>query len=523
MSCGETAPARLCSSATLLFAVGLLCFALCMSKGAVALHTASRLTTISAVAATITVTATSSVLSRRAAHCYRNRQFADYSRSFTAQKYSRPSQRLSMSDFSTSASSGADSVRELRAKVLPCSVEGIRLAAEALKRGELVAFPTETVYGLGAHALNASAVQAIFDAKKRPNSDPLIVHVHSVDSMDLLFEFPDDPRPREVCNALAKAFWPGPLTIIYKAKSVVPLVVTSGTGFVGIRCPRHPVAQQLLEVSQLPVAAPSANRFGHVSPTSSLHVLDDLGEEEISVLEDEVGRTGGCSIGIESTVCRVAQDGKQISILRCGAIGSFQIESTLRSLGISDCAVSVDNERALKSSHGTAVSKPSQSESTDEAAVAPGQMMKHYAPDVPAYVLEFAALDRILLSPDDSFSLFVAIGESTGLQHYSPASLNKAFIIDYNGKLGALKSRSSHYVDLSPAGDVEEACNKLFDTLRSTEKSVVAGVEYVILPDLRDVIHQTDSEIGDRQFHEMLAALWERLHRAASGSFIIAK
>jgi tRNA threonylcarbamoyl adenosine modification protein (Sua5/YciO/YrdC/YwlC family) len=166
-------------------------------------------------------------------------------------------------------------IDEQKAQVLNCNEEGLRDAALILNAGGLVAFPTETVYGLGANALNAESVKNIFLAKKRPANDPLIVHILSKDNIYDLFDFsglkPEingKSRAQVVCELLMDAFWPGPLTVIFKAKSAVPLEVTSGTGFVGLRSPRHLVARKLLEASNLPVAAPSANRFGHVSPTS---------------------------------------------------------------------------------------------------------------------------------------------------------------------------------------------------------------------------------------------------------------
>ncbi|KAJ1389381.1 DHBP synthase RibB-like alpha/beta domain-containing protein, partial [Ochromonadaceae sp. CCMP2298] len=152
--------------------------------------------------------------------------------------------------------------------------QSIAAAGASLRAGELVAFPTETVYGLGADALNATAVQRIFVAKGRPNTDPLIVHVTGTEAIWQLSS--GSALARSVCSALCGAFWPGPLTIIYRASACVPLLVTAGTGFVGLRSPQHPTARALLSAAGVPVAAPSANRFGHVSPTCAQHVLDDL-------------------------------------------------------------------------------------------------------------------------------------------------------------------------------------------------------------------------------------------------------
>ena len=216
---------------------------------------------------------------------------------------SRVRTAIIMMETSSTSSSGSKSSRKLIARQFDCDVDGINQSAAILKAGGLVAFPTETVYGLGANALNDLSVRQIFAAKKRPATDPLIVHVLSKNDIYPLFEFEgpsvganDEGQTKTkaqlVCELLVDAFWPGPLTIIFKAKPVVPLSVTSGTGFVGLRSPRHPIARRLLEASGLPVAAPSANRFGHVSPTSSEHVMHDLGEEDIAVLRDDISVSG---------------------------------------------------------------------------------------------------------------------------------------------------------------------------------------------------------------------------------------
>jgi tRNA threonylcarbamoyl adenosine modification protein (Sua5/YciO/YrdC/YwlC family) len=168
-------------------------------------------------------------------------------------------------------------------RILECDDRGLEESAVILQSGGLVAFPTETVYGLGANALNESSVQSIFLAKKRPPTDPLIVHVLSRDNIYDLFDFDGlvcdtmgKPKAQVVCELLCDLFWPGPLTIIFKAKPVVPGAVTSGTGFVGLRSPRHAIARKLLQAAKLPVAAPSANRFGHVSPTSPVRNHEPL-------------------------------------------------------------------------------------------------------------------------------------------------------------------------------------------------------------------------------------------------------
>ncbi|HEY9192759.1 MAG TPA: L-threonylcarbamoyladenylate synthase [Methyloversatilis sp.] len=189
-------------------------------------------------------------------------------------------------------------------------------AARRLRAGELVAFPTETVYGLGADAHNPAAVRRIFEAKGRPANHPLIVHLPDAERMtDWARDIPRD------AIALAHAFWPGPLTLILKRDEDVPPEVTGGQDTIGLRVPAHPVALQLLKVFGGGVAAPSANRFGRVSPTMAAHVRDEFGDT-VGVLDG-----GACDVGIESTILDLSGDTPRI--LRPGAISAEQIAAVI--------------------------------------------------------------------------------------------------------------------------------------------------------------------------------------------------
>lgn len=192
----------------------------------------------------------------------------------------------------------------------------IQAAAERLRAGGLVAFPTETVYGLGADALNAEAVRAIFAAKGRPADHPLIVHLP--DAAQLVDWARDIPRE---AIALANAFWPGPLTLILLRETDVPDEVTGGQDTVGLRVPAHPIALQLLRALGRGVAAPSANRFGRISPTTAAHVWDEFGDA-VTVLDG-----GACDVGIESTILDLS--GEVPRILRPGAISAEDIEAVI--------------------------------------------------------------------------------------------------------------------------------------------------------------------------------------------------
>ncbi len=233
-------------------------------------------------------------------------------------------------------------------KMVPADRTSIREAADILKTGGLVAFPTETVYGLGANALNPEAVLSIFTAKGRPADNPLIVHIHDRAQLDDICEM----QPR--ADILMDAFWPGPLTILFPRKPVIPDVVTAGLSTVAVRMPSHPVALSLLRESGLPVAAPSANRSGRPSPTVAMHVLEDMKGIIPMILDG-----GACEIGLESTVLDLTHESPVI--LRPGGVTKAMLEETL-------------HEEVLLAG---SILRPLRQ---DEKALSPGMRYKHYAP-----------------------------------------------------------------------------------------------------------------------------------------------
>jgi len=224
----------------------------------------------------------------------------------------------------------------------------IDYAAHLLRQGRLVAFPTETVYGLGADASNPDAVRRIFQAKGRPADHPLIVHIPSVDSLnDWALTVPD------AAQQLAARFWPGPLALILNKRPEVPLVVTGGQNTVGLRMPAHPVALHLLRAFGGGIAAPSANRFCRISPTQAAHVEEELGDAVDLILDG-----GACQVGVESTI--VDLSGNRPKLLRPGHITRHEIEAVLQT------------ELMMISP---------QSEQTYQFEMrAPGMMAVHYAP-----------------------------------------------------------------------------------------------------------------------------------------------
>jgi L-threonylcarbamoyladenylate synthase len=202
--------------------------------------------------------------------------------------------------------------------IVDATTESVARAARMLRSGGLVAFPTETVYGLGADATNGRAVAAIFEAKGRPRFNPLIVHVATVEAAAALGELGN------VGGALAAAFWPGPLTLVLARRPGCPVadLATAGLDTIALRVPAHPVAQALLRAADMPIAAPSANRSGHVSPTTAAHVAGDLGERVALILDG-----GPTPLGLESTV--IAVTGSVPIVLRLGAVARDELARAL--------------------------------------------------------------------------------------------------------------------------------------------------------------------------------------------------
>ncbi len=242
----------------------------------------------------------------------------------------------------------------------------LELAAEILRSGGLVAVPTETVYGLGANALDATAVARIFEAKRRPAWDPVIVHIAGPANAEnpmlcrLVTEIP------EAARKLMEAFWPGPLTLLLPRSASVPDAVTAGRTLVGVRMPAHPVAYRLIQKARIPVAAPSANLFSHISPTTAAHVLEDLDGRIDAVLD-----AGPTQHGVESTVLDPCQS--PMMIYRPGAITAEQIEAV--------------------AGHVTAFAEPSGTTGPPEALPSPGVGIRHYAPRARLVLVEGSQAD----------------------------------------------------------------------------------------------------------------------------------
>lgn len=258
----------------------------------------------------------------------------------------------------------------MKTKLLQSTTEDIQVAAELLRSGELVAFPTETVYGLGADARNEISVTNIFVAKGRPADNPLIVHISDIAMMQ---EIAADIPP--IAERLAKAFWPGPLTMVLSKRDCIPAVTSGGLDTVGIRMPSHPAALALIRQSGCPIAAPSANRSGSPSPTTAKHVLDDMDGRIAAVIDG-----GLCEVGVESTVI-CFDDAETIHILRPGLISPEDLEPYAGH-------VYVDEAVYKQIDAGAKVSSP-------------GMKYRHYAPHakiIPVEAPDFKSFENYVLS-----------------------------------------------------------------------------------------------------------------------------
>ena len=282
-----------------------------------------------------------------------------------------------------------------------------QLQAKAiLMEGGLVAIPTETVYGLAANALDEQAVLSVFTAKNRPFFDPLIIHVPSLDAAQRYADFNDERLTR-----LAMHFWPGPLTLLIPKKNNIPDLVTSGLPRVAVRVPSHPLTLELLKSLDFPLAAPSANPFGYVSPTTAEHVAKQLGDKVHYILDG-----GPCAVGLESTI--VGIEDNAIAIYRLGGLAIEDIEAIVGKVEL----------RLNGSSDPTA----------------PGQLKNHYAPRKP---------------------LFLGIGEALLAEHKD----KKIAFICFDK--GSVQQQPLLSFNLSPSGNLKEAAVNLFKALRDADDS----------------------------------------------------
>ncbi|WP_162342830.1 L-threonylcarbamoyladenylate synthase [Cyclobacterium salsum] len=297
----------------------------------------------------------------------------------------------------------------------------IAKAAKFLTEGELVAIPTETVYGLAGNALDENAVLKIFKTKDRPEFDPLIIHLAEKSQlMDYVQDVPEE------LAALASRFWPGPLTLLLPKKDLIPDLVTSGLDTVGVRVPRHPLTRKLLQSLTFPLAAPSANPFGYISPTRASHVQDQLGDKITYILDG-----GDCEVGLESTIVGMEQG--QVIVYRLGGISVADIEETV----------------------GKVLILP-QSSSNPKS---PGMLKSHYAPKKPVYLGD---LDELMEKFGRKGTVFAVLSFTRTFAEV-PDSLQLA---------------------LSKEGNYDEAARNLFSSMRLLDDSEAAVILAQELPEI---------------------------------------
>ena len=351
---------------------------------------------------------------------------------------------------------GRDVTEVLRLDPHHPAAEGVEHGAAILRRGGLVAFPTETVYGLGAHALNPSAVRRIFEAKGRPAEDPLIVHIHDIRGLDALTE----DLPQSVA-ALASRFWPGPLTMVMRRSHAVPREVTAGLDTVAVRIPAHPIARALIAAAAIPVAAPSANLFSRPSPTRAAHVLEDLNGRIDLVIDG-----GSTTVGVESTVLDLT--GPVPTILRPGAVTVEMIRAILPDVTV----------------RSTSVREPV------VGMKSPGLLTRHYSPRAEMTLYEGptpAVLERIIGDAANRLtrgaSIGILVADEDDLGQY-PAGIR--------------------IVRLGGERDHETLAANLYNALRTLDAE---GVDVILARTFAD-------ESG------LAAAIHDRLRRAAAGRIV---
>jgi L-threonylcarbamoyladenylate synthase len=315
--------------------------------------------------------------------------------------------------------------------VVPATSEHIALAAALIRSGQVLAFPTETVYGLGADATNGHAVARVFAVKERPSFDPLIVHIAAEETLARLVTVIPDPVAK-----LTHRFWPGPLTVVLPKSLVIPDIVTAGLAAVAVRMPDHPVALELIEQAARPIAAPSANRFGHVSPTTAQHVLEQLGDRIPLVLDG-----GPCRVGLESTIVSFVDE--EPLLLRAGGLILEDIESVIGPIRIAVAG---------------------------EGPLAPGRAARHYAPRTPLTVINSSA-EVSAEHRTGTVLLLIQPLPDEAARHHNKAQHHP----DTEG--------FAHVELLAAAGNLERAATALFARLRQLDAGGFEHIYAVAVPE----------------------------------------
>ncbi|MCL2208905.1 MAG: L-threonylcarbamoyladenylate synthase [Treponema sp.] len=324
---------------------------------------------------------------------------------------------------------------------LPVTHRSLKQAAEIIRGGGIVAFPTETVYGLGADAFNAGAIAKVFEAKGRPRFDPLIIHIAAMETLEMVAAAAYNMRQK--LSLLAKKFWPGPLSIVLPKNEKIPGIATAGLPTAAIRFPSHEAAQKLISLSGGAIAAPSANPFGALSPTKAEHVRDTLGNKVDMILDG-----GSAQIGLESTVLDIT--GGRVKILRHGGVSKEEIENLIGA--VEDCT-------ALENTD-------SKTAKAEEAYASPGQLKSHYAPKIPLSTFKTDDISSLPLEQNAAYLFFDDSSCDTWLEGKSRAQ-NPVFRV------------------LSSSGQIREAAFRLFEILHELDSLRIKRIFAQFAPEQR--------------------------------------
>jgi L-threonylcarbamoyladenylate synthase len=354
---------------------------------------------------------------------------------------------------------------QINTQIVPISIkspdiQNIETAATLIKNGQLVAFPTETVYGLGADAYNAKAVQSIFSVKNRPSTDPLIVHIERISALSTVaINVP------ELAFALGNHFWPGPLTLILEKHPKIPLEVTAGGSSVAVRIPNHRIAQLLIQQSQCPIAAPSANLFSRPSPTQANHVWNDL-KGKISMILD----SGATEIGLESTVLDLTQSPP--CMLRPGGISLEKLKPIVPNIQIRRSYLTESKQKQLS----------------------PGQLFKHYSPNA----------KLLLFSGPSSKNVIDAMFAHMKKMLNNKQSVGAMLVTENITLFKELQQLGGMIENLGSSYHLDNVAKNLFSCMRNLDAASVDTILISILP---------ENELG--------VAINDRLVRAATEIFWI--
>jgi len=335
-------------------------------------------------------------------------------------------------------------LQQSECKLFGLTDQDIRQCADKIVSGEIVVFPTETVYGIGASCMSGKAIKQIYEIKKRPSNNPLIMHILNMRGAKLYTKLSKEEE--DIVTQLTDTFWPGPFTILVKKSDYVPNIVSSGTDWVSLRSPSNAIARKLLEYSMVPIVAPSANMSGRITSTYKDHIMKYFKNSRINLLLDDEPT----SIGVESTIVKV--ENNVVSVVRPGVITKDDIVNCLKSSKNENC-------------QSASIIQCDVSEQAEH----PGSSISHYAPSKKTLLFNFI---------DSKFAEEVNVDSkiteslSKSIDYY----LTKCACVDFNNKNFHCRDKFGAYVDLSESGDVAEALFNLYNVLHQLEETPIENI-----------------------------------------------